>query len=431
MLTSEILREIAARRVVVIGDARLDRFTETGGQRAWPGVLSPAGRREGLRSCPGGAANAAANAAGLGASVELISVVGDDEAGHELTTVLADRGVGLAGMVTVPGWSTPVVDRGRGDGEAAGRPDQRTEAPPGSGAASRLVDLLHDLGPAADAVIVSDDGRGAVSDAVVGAIARLASAPLVPLLAVDAHHLARYRPVRPTLVKPSWEETVALLGPVVIGQPDRRADAVVLHARAILGLTGADIAAVTLDRDGAVVLERGRPPHHTSARPADDDRATGAGDTFLAMITLGLASGLPTPLAAELAAEAADVVVQQRLGTPCTADALTRALSQRARDEQGPDQPGGAGHSETAPGTGSADSPPDGEPDTGTAGSRRDGEPGTGADGAADPRRDGAPDGDPGPGQGGAPASRRSPGADGEPTGVSPARPPGHSQSLA
>jgi D-beta-D-heptose 7-phosphate kinase/D-beta-D-heptose 1-phosphate adenosyltransferase len=88
----------------------------------------------------------------------------------------------------------------------------------------------------------------------------------------------------------------------------------------LLRLTGARIVAVTLDRDGAIAFERGRPPYRTFARPAATARAAGAGDTFSAVLGLGLAAGAETPDVLELASAATGVVVQ-RDGTSTCSDA--------------------------------------------------------------------------------------------------------------
>jgi D-beta-D-heptose 7-phosphate kinase/D-beta-D-heptose 1-phosphate adenosyltransferase len=325
------VQDLGARRVVVVGDALLDRFTETHVERICREAPAPNVRLDAVRSCPGGAANTAANVAALGASVQLVSLVGDDPAGRQLRAAMAEAGVDVDAVLTVPGRATPQLDRLRADGRLLARVDQGSEGQPDAATGERLATLVEDLGAEADAVIVSDYGRGAAVDPVIDAVARLAATPRGPLVAVDARRLIRYRRVRPAVVKPNWAEAVGLLGYEVLGRAVRRDDAIARHAHRMLGLTGARIVAVTLDRDGAVVLERRRRPYRTTTRPTTDDRATGAGDTFLTALTLGLTSGLTTPAASELAARAAGVVVQEGFTTQCTAEALAAALDGATR----------------------------------------------------------------------------------------------------
>jgi D-beta-D-heptose 7-phosphate kinase/D-beta-D-heptose 1-phosphate adenosyltransferase len=86
---------------------------------------------------------------------------------------------------------------------------------------------------------------------------------------------------------------------------------------------------VTLDCEGALVFERGRPAYRTYTQPARSCVA-GAGDTFVAGLALGLAAGASTAAAAELASGAAVVVGKD--GTAiCSAQELREYVS--AEDE--------------------------------------------------------------------------------------------------
>ena len=84
-------------------------------------------------------------------------------------------------------------------------------------------------------------------------------------------------------------------------------------------LTGAEIAAVTLDTDGALLFERDRVPYRLYAHGASQICPIGAGDTFVAALALGLAAGAYTPTAAEFASAAAAVVVRRGGTSVCSA----------------------------------------------------------------------------------------------------------------
>src|SRR5207248_595538 len=92
-------------------------------------------------------------------------------------------------------------------------------------------------------------------------------------------------------------------------------------------LTGAAVAAVTLDQEGALVLERGRPAHRTCVQPVRHVNVVGAGDTFTCALALALATGVPTPDAAELASAAAAVVVGKERTAACSAQELREFVS--------------------------------------------------------------------------------------------------------
>ncbi len=88
---------------------------------------------------------------------------------------------------------------------------------------------------------------------------------------------------------------------------------------------------MTLDADGVLVLERGRPAHRAYARAVPNARVNGAGDTFVAAFTLALAAGAHTPAAAELASAAAGVVVAKEGTAVCSAAELRESLVAEAK----------------------------------------------------------------------------------------------------
>jgi D-beta-D-heptose 7-phosphate kinase/D-beta-D-heptose 1-phosphate adenosyltransferase len=182
---------------------------------------------------------------------------------------------------------------------------------------------VSDAFPGADAVIVSDYGYGVVTPGVRDVLRRLQAAS-PRLLVVDSRDLAAYRGLGVTAIKPNYEEATRLLGPRAIGHSRLRADAIVPHGERLLEITGAHIAAVTLDTEGALVFELGRPAYRTYARPTLHSRAAGAGDTFVSALALALAAGGQTPAAAEIASAAASVVV----GTDGTSTCGHRELAE-------------------------------------------------------------------------------------------------------
>jgi D-beta-D-heptose 7-phosphate kinase/D-beta-D-heptose 1-phosphate adenosyltransferase len=313
--------------VLVLGDAILDAYLDGRVERlsreAPVPVLSLAERRD----APGGAANAAANVAGLGGSPALLAVVGDDDAGARLRRELSGAAVSDEHLVVGDGRETAAKQRIAGDGQMLVRLDQGGDAPLGREDEVRLVDALRALHAGCDAILVSDYEGGVVSARVLDALAELqAAAPRV--LVVDARRPGRYRAIAPTAVKPNVREALELLGAPDPGpEPGARARLLSAAGAELLERTGAATVAVTLDRDGALVIEPGASPYRTFARPARDTRATGAGDTFSAALALALAAGAPPRAAAELGAAAATAVVSREGTSVCGAGELRRAVS--------------------------------------------------------------------------------------------------------
>jgi D-beta-D-heptose 7-phosphate kinase/D-beta-D-heptose 1-phosphate adenosyltransferase len=93
-----------------------------------------------------------------------------------------------------------------------------------------------------------------------------------------------------------------------------------------LDTTGAEMAVVTLDADGALVLDRSGGRHRAHGRPIRHARAAGAGDTFGAAFALALSAGADARVAAELASAASAFVVGQDGTAVCTAADLRRTI---------------------------------------------------------------------------------------------------------
>jgi D-beta-D-heptose 7-phosphate kinase / D-beta-D-heptose 1-phosphate adenosyltransferase len=312
--------------VLVVGEAILDSYLEgTAGRlcrEAPVPIVSIAARND----VPGGAANTAVNVTSLGAKVRFLSVVGDDSEGILLKQALKQRGVPSDHVLTQPGRRTQAKHRVVADSQILVRFDQGSTDAIDPATEQALIDQLVGLFAKCDAIIVSDYGYGIFTPRVVDTLKGLQAAnPRV--MVADAKHLPAYREVGVTAVKPNFEEVVKLLGTAGFDDRQGRAERIAAHANMLLDVTGAEIAAVTLDTEGAVILERDNPPYRTYARPTPHSRAVGAGDTFVSALALALASGAPATSAAELASAAAGIVVSKEGTASCSNDELLEHFS--------------------------------------------------------------------------------------------------------
>ena len=314
-----------APRVVVVGDVMLDRWWVGSSHRLSREAPAPVVEVSGRHEVPGGAANTAMNLAALGADVRLVGLVGADEPGRTLRDLLEQAGVEVTGLLDSPDVATVTKTRVVSDDQMLVRIDdvQPVVLTPvleddlATATAKALVE--------AEALVVCDYDSGVLLGAVQAAFARQARPPLV---VVDAHDAAPWSALRPDVVTPNAEEAFRLLSRSVPTDGTRLAAltgaAVELRAR-----SGAAAVLVTLDRDGSMLLTDedadGR-PFRTSGSPRAEKQAAGAGDTFVAALTLARAAGTPLRVAASLAQAAADVVVQ-RFGTSvCSTDELVEHL---------------------------------------------------------------------------------------------------------
>ena len=312
--------------VLVIGEAMLDSYLHGSAHRLCREAPVPIVELSGRSDAPGGAANTAANVAALGARVTLLSVTGDDAEAELLRRELETRAVVTDHLIARSSRRTLAKQRVVADGQLVVRFDQGSTQPLDEETESVLTERLEALIPDCDAVIVSDYGYGILTPRVLDVLAEL-QARTPRLLVVDAKDLTRYRRARVTAVKPNYAEAVRLLGLREQDGARVRVQQIASEGERLLDLTGAQMAAVTLDADGALLIERGGPPYRTYARPTRHSRAAGAGDTFLSALTLALAAGAGTPAAAELASAAAAVVVGQDGTCACTAAELRASFA--------------------------------------------------------------------------------------------------------
>ena len=314
-------------RVAVIGEAMLDVYTEGEVSRICREAPVPVVTVAEERAVPGGAANTAANLVSLGARTRFLSVVGNDHEAKILRRTLRAAGVPTGDLLVHPRRRTLVKRRIIGVGQMLLRVDIGDVEAVNGPLERALLERMAALFEESDLVIVSDYGYGILTPTIIAGLAACQrSNPRV--LVVDSTDLALYQDVGVTVAKPNYSEALRLLGREVTepnGQD--RPGLMLLNGQKLLEVTGAEIVAVTLDRDGAIVFEVGGEPHQTYAEPRPNSHASGAGDTFVSAFGLALASGAHTHAAAELASAATALVVERNGTTTCSADELRAFLS--------------------------------------------------------------------------------------------------------
>ena len=297
---SAVVAALVGRRLLVVGDVMLDEYVAGDARRVCPEAPVPVVEATRRWSVPGGAANAAANAAALGGRVTLGGATGDDSAAGELGRAVRGAGVDPSGLVTDPARPTTTKLRVLARGQQVIRVDTETVAPLSPGPAADLSAWAERCAGAADAVLVSDYGKGVVgadlAARVIGAARRAGRAVVVDPKGGDP---ARYRGA--TVLKPNLAELAELTGRVVCTAAEIRAAgwrlAEELPGTVVLVTRGSEGMALFCTGEAALVLPAG------PARSVFD--VTGAGDTAAATLALALGAGLTVGTAARLANAAA------------------------------------------------------------------------------------------------------------------------------
>ena len=335
--TLEIVRAIGERRprIAVVGDLMLDVWSYGVAGRLAREAPAPVVEVRERRHAPGGAGNTAMNLAAMGADVVCFGVIGTDSAASTLLGCLVEAGVDTSGIVQHEGAHTPVKHRIVCDDQVLLRLD---EAP--SGTPQDAVDaFIHAANSThADAFVIGDYGSAAMAAAAErlrpggarpggarpsGAGSSGASNDR-PLIVVDAHDIRRWRGIRPDIATPNAAEAAAALGAqgaaLNPAEGGDRASLFTERSRELLECSGADAVVVTLDRDGALLLAEQQ--HRTHAHRVSEKNASGAGDTFVAVLSAARACGASIADAMDAAQAAADVVVHKPDTAVCTLEEL-------------------------------------------------------------------------------------------------------------
>jgi len=293
--------DLKAARVLVVGDVMLDRywFGEVG--RISPEAPVPVVRVTRVEERPGGAANVARNAAALGAVVDLLAVVGQDEAGESLARLLQDEGVS-AQLTRDATLNTTVKLRVIGRQQQLLRIDFEN-LPAADALEAKLADFEKRLA-VADAVILSDYAKGALTH-VDRMIRAARDAGKIVLVDPKGDDYERYR--HATLLTPNRSEFRE-----VAGAWKSEADFI---ARAQRLRESLDVSGLLITRseEGMTLIRESDVLHvPTDAKEVYD--VSGAGDTVIATLGVMLAAGLELGDAVRWANKAAGIVVG-KLGT--------------------------------------------------------------------------------------------------------------------
>jgi len=326
----ELIDAFTGVRVAVFGDLIVDEFIY--GEIARVSREAPVLILEydATEIVPGGAGNAASNVASLGGTVRLVSLVGRDEAGRRLFSVLP-RSVERSGLTRPGGYRTPVKTRILAGGihsakQQVVRIDRYTSEVVSDrhrAAAERAATrAIKD----ADAVLVSDYGSGLVRPRFVAELAASLRARKrrVPILIDSRYALTRYRGL--TACTPNESEVEQVLGVKI----DDNKGVLERAGRALLKRTRMSSVLITRGSRGMALFEPGAPTVHIPIFGSDQIAdVTGAGDTVMATMTLALAAGASFEEAARLANYAGGLVVMKRGTATVSAAELRRAIVQK------------------------------------------------------------------------------------------------------
>lgn len=321
-----LVPNLASRRILVVGDISLDEYLFGRATRLSREAPVPVLELINRQIILGGAANPARNIVALGSMAAQVSIVGADPEGQQLRELLGEAGIASLGLVTAQRRPTTrktrilAHDSPRLPQQVA-RLDRLDRAPLAPEEERRVIAALREQLPGVEALICSDYQLGLMTPAVIVAARDLCRAHGV-LFTVDAQGNSHaYRGA--DLFRCNNQEAEAALGRRLASEADYAAGLDRLRAE-----LGAGLVIVTRGPEGLSIAGADLPYHHLPAVQVSEVYDTiGAGDTFIAVVTLGLAAGLAPLDAAQIANTAAALVVRRLGNAVVTPHELTEALA--------------------------------------------------------------------------------------------------------
>ena len=294
---NQYLEKISGVRVLVVGDAMLDRYWFGEVNRISPEAPVPVLAITDSDERAGGAANVACNISALGAACDLISVVGNDDAARSLERLLADKGV-TADFTRDDKHVTTVKLRLLSRNQQLLRAD--FEQQPNDVFIVEAMDRFKNHLATADIILLSDYGKGVLRD-IDQMIAAAKERGIKVLIDPKGRDFSRYRGA--SLITPNRHEFEDIVGPCT------SLDDMALKAAELLKIIEVEYLLVTLSDKGMALFDKDGLVFHQPARAREVFDVSGAGDTVIGTIAAMLATGADYREAVHVANAAAAIVV--------------------------------------------------------------------------------------------------------------------------
>ncbi len=303
-----LVQRIAGKKILVVGDIIVDQFIWGSVSRISPEAPVPVVNVTKEELLLGGGANVLHNIHSLGAEAALCGIIGSDEMGGRLQELLRNLGASTNGLVQGKR-PTTVKTRVVAQGQQVVRFDREQTGTPSEATIAAMTTFLEQNIADYDAIIISDYYKGVISKSLMQTILACVSrveqdtGRKIPVV-VDPKPDQPDRFYGATLITPNNMEAEKMSGHRIRNTEELR-----VAAELLLQNVGCQAVLITRGEAGMALLERGKEllSIPTTAREVFD--VTGAGDTVIAVLAMGLAAGAPFAEAAALANIAAGVVV--------------------------------------------------------------------------------------------------------------------------
>jgi D-glycero-beta-D-manno-heptose-7-phosphate kinase len=290
-------------RVLVIGDLMIDEYLWGRVDRISPEAPVPVVAVERENHTLGGAGNVINNLTAMGAQVSAIGTAGTGKAGRMILEKLKDMGVRTHGIISEPDRPTTLKTRIIASSQQVLRIDREVRRPISPGTLARLKDIMTSMMDQVDVIIISDYDKGLVTPGLVAHTVDLARKHGVLTLA-DPKSLKFDKYARVSVLTPNQKEAAVAANMEITSQKDLFA-----AGESLLDTVALDRLVITCGKHGMVLFEKNAPPHVIASRARQVFDVSGAGDTVISLLGLGLASGASFLDSAVVANAGAGIVV--------------------------------------------------------------------------------------------------------------------------
>jgi D-beta-D-heptose 7-phosphate kinase/D-beta-D-heptose 1-phosphate adenosyltransferase len=322
----DLVQNLGAPRVLVVGDVMLDRYVWGDAERISqeaPVILLRAERRE---ERLGGASSVATMLRALGAKVMLAGVVGNDHDAGRIRQMLTDLSIDHEAVIT--DLSRPSTVKERYVGKAQHRHSQQMmrvdyedRRAINDKICDQIMQVMHSHLKKTDIVLISDYDKGVCTPTLLGAIISAARALGLKVVAdpIRSHDYRKYHGC--SAITPNRLEAGLATGRMLnsMGEVWHAAE----HLQEELDL---EAAIITLDKDGMALKHRDGRVKHYPTRPRHVYDITGAGDMVMSVLAMALAAGADYEEAIQLANVAGGLEVEKIGVATVTREEILRDL---------------------------------------------------------------------------------------------------------
>ncbi len=321
--SGSLLKKIANRKVLILGDLMLDHYIWGKVKRISPEAPVPVVEVDSESVRLGGAGNVLNNILGLGGKGFLCGVIGSDEAGQWMSERVRSKDLDVQGLIIEENRSTTKKTRIIAHQQQVVRFDHEVRSSLLRKTENRIVEYVLAQLPQMDCLAISDYSKGVINEKVLEKVLPAALRIGIPIV-VDpkVNHVPFYRKV--SLITPNHLEASQASG---IDIEDESS----LHAAGekLLKKLRCKAVLITRGEQGMSLFEKDGRETHISTKAKEVYDVTGAGDTVLSTLSLCLAAGLPLVEAAKISNVAAGIVVGIVGTAAIDKVSLGRALSEQ------------------------------------------------------------------------------------------------------